>query len=86
MPMPGLKLIVALLTFFFFQSAIFTGRFGYLMSGLWITGGIVFAAVLLVSKIFFPRKKERYTDLDYFLERYQVLTVVLCVLLTALVM
>lgn len=70
----------------YWSSAIFTGRSGYVMSGLWITGGIVFAAVLLVSKIFFPGKKERYTDLDYFLERYQVLTVVLCVLLTALVM
>ncbi|CAD6257226.1 unnamed protein product [Miscanthus lutarioriparius] len=61
------------------------GRSGYVMSGLWIIGGIIFVVVLLVSKIFFPKKKERYTDFDYFLERYQILTVILCILLTVFV-
>jgi len=56
------------------------------MSGLWIIGGIIFVVVILISKIFFPKKKERYTDLDYFLERYQILTVILCILLTVFVM
>ncbi|XP_066339755.1 uncharacterized protein [Miscanthus floridulus] len=69
----------------YWSSAIFTGRSGYVMSGLWIIGGIIFVVVLLVSKIFFPKKKERYTDFDYFLERYQILTVILCILLTVFV-
>jgi len=56
------------------------------MSGLWIIGGIIFVVVLLVSKIFFSKKKERYTDFDYFLGRYQILTVILCILLTVFVM
>ncbi|CAD6253835.1 unnamed protein product [Miscanthus lutarioriparius] len=69
----------------YWSSAIFTGRSGYVMSGLWIIGGIIFVVVLLVSKIFFSKRKERYTDLDYFLERYQILTVILCILLTVFV-
>ncbi|WVZ52924.1 hypothetical protein U9M48_003923 [Paspalum notatum var. saurae] len=69
----------------YWSSTIFTGRSGYVMAALWLIGGVVFVGVLLVSKIFLPKRKERYTDLDYFLERYQILTVILCILLAVFV-
>ncbi|KAJ1275573.1 hypothetical protein BS78_05G146100 [Paspalum vaginatum] len=70
----------------YWSSTIFTGRYGYVMAVLWLIGGIVFVGILLVSKIYFPKRKERYTDLDYFLERYQILTVIFCVIIAVFVL
>lgn len=69
----------------YWSSTIFTGRSGYLMAAMWLTGGVVLMGVTLISKIFFSKRKERYTDLDYFLERYQILTAILCICLAVFV-
>jgi hypothetical protein len=70
----------------FFQSTIFTGRSGYVSAALWVIGGIIFLGTILVSKIFCRKRKEKYTEFDYFLERYQILTVILCIILAGFVM
>jgi len=72
--------------FYFFQSTIFTGRSGYMIAALWVICGVIFLGTILVSKIFCTKRKERYTDFDYFLERYQILTVILCIILAVFVM
>ncbi|XP_062183214.1 uncharacterized protein LOC133887293 isoform X2 [Phragmites australis] len=65
----------------YWSSTIFTGRSGYIIAALWLIGGVVFGSILLISKIFFTKRNARYGDIDYFLERYQILTVILCILL-----
>ncbi|TVU25899.1 hypothetical protein EJB05_28418 [Eragrostis curvula] len=69
----------------YWSSTIFTGRSGYVIAALWLIGGIIFVGTLLTSKIFFAKKNAKYTDFDYFLERYEILTVILCILLTVFV-
>ncbi|RLM58273.1 uncharacterized protein C2845_PM18G04880 [Panicum miliaceum] len=69
----------------YWSSTIFTGRSGYVIAALWVIGGIIFLGTILVSKIFCTKRKERYTDFDYFLERYQILTMILCIILAVFV-
>ncbi|CAL4981377.1 unnamed protein product [Urochloa decumbens] len=69
----------------YWSSTIFTGRSGYVIAALWIIGGITFLGTIFISKIFCTKRKERYTEFDYFLERYQILTVLLCVILAIFV-
>ncbi|KAL6660608.1 hypothetical protein ACP70R_001643 [Stipagrostis hirtigluma subsp. patula] len=69
----------------YWSSTIFTGRSGYLIAALWLIGGIIFGSILLITKIFFTKRNARYSDIDYFLERYQILTVILCILLVVFV-
>jgi len=70
----------------YWSSTIFTGRSGYMIAALWVICGVIFLGTILVSKIFCTKRKERYTDFDYFLERYQILTVILCIILAVFVM
>jgi hypothetical protein len=69
-----------------FQSTIFTGRFGYIIAALWVIGGSLFAGFLLVSKIFFAERKERYGFIDNFLDKYHILSVICLILLAAFAM
>jgi len=57
-----------------------------MIAALWVICGVIFLGTILVSKIFCTKRKERYTDFDYFLERYQILTVILCIILAVFVM
>ncbi|KAF8701648.1 hypothetical protein HU200_033490 [Digitaria exilis] len=70
----------------YWSSTIFTGRSGYVIAALWVIGGIIFLGTILLSKIFCTKRKERYTEFDYFLERYQIVTVILCILLAVFVL
>ncbi|KAI4997821.1 hypothetical protein ZWY2020_053163 [Hordeum vulgare] len=65
----------------YWSSTVFTGRSGYIIGALWLIGGIVFAGFLLASKIFFTKNKERDSVIDYFLDRCQLLSVILFILL-----
>ncbi|TKW00372.1 hypothetical protein SEVIR_8G104500v4 [Setaria viridis] len=69
----------------YWSSTIFTGRSGYVIAALWVIGGIIFLGTILVSKILCTKRKERYTEFDYFLERYEILTVILCIILAVFV-
>jgi hypothetical protein len=69
-----------------FQSTIFTGGSGYIIAALWVIGGILYAGFLLVSKIFFTKRNERYGVIDNFLEKYHLLSVILLILLAAFAM
>lgn len=67
----------------YWSSTIFTGRFGYIIAALWVIGGSLFAGFLLVSKIFFAERKERYGVIDNFLDKYHILSVICLILLAA---
>ncbi|KAL6868363.1 hypothetical protein ACP4OV_015208 [Aristida adscensionis] len=69
----------------YWSSTMFTGRSGYIIAALWLIGGIIVGSILLVSKIFFPKRNSRCSNLDYFFERFQILTVILCLLLAVFV-
>jgi hypothetical protein len=79
----GEKLIVVMLLF---QSTIFTGRPGYVIAALWLIGGIIFVGALLISKIFFAKGNTGYGDMNYFLARFHICSMIIFILLAAFVM
>uniref|UniRef100_A0A0E0R6P6 DUF4220 domain-containing protein n=1 Tax=Oryza rufipogon TaxID=4529 RepID=A0A0E0R6P6_ORYRU len=69
----------------YWSSTIFTGRPGYVIAALWLIGGIIFVGALLISKIFFAKGNTGYGDMNYFLARFHICSMIIFILLAAFV-
>ncbi|BAF28016.1 Os11g0264500 [Oryza sativa Japonica Group] len=69
----------------YWSSTIFTGRPGYVIAALWLIGGIIFVGALLISKIFFAKRNTGYGDMNYFLARFHICSMIIFILLAAFV-
>ncbi|XP_015697624.2 uncharacterized protein LOC102714050 [Oryza brachyantha] len=69
----------------YWSSTIFTGSPGYVIAALWLIGGIVFVGAFIISKIFFAKRNEGYGDINYFLARFHICSMIVFILLTVFV-
>lgn len=42
----------------YWSSAVFTGKFGYIIGAAWLVGGLIYTAVLLISSLCFSKKRK----------------------------
>ncbi|XP_072950165.1 uncharacterized protein [Typha angustifolia] len=68
----------------YWSSTIFTGRYGYIISALWLLGGIVSAGILIITNICFTNKERRENKRISCTGRYDFWPIILGVFFTFL--